>query len=148
MFDYPEVYPFRLCDISLPPDTTGFVYFLVSKRDMNNVYIGQTLCLAQRPPQHNNGSGAQGTTDIKLRPWGVAAYICGLSHMNTSERMSLERRWKILVEELHRRGQENVFSWINVGSRIVEEYNIRDNVDEHIRFIRCISAEIIERNND
>ena len=145
VFDYPNVYPFRLCDINIPKDATGFVYCLISKTDMNRIYIGQTLCLSQRLPQHNNGSGAQDTSDIRFRPWGVAAYICGLSHMNMSERMSLERQWKYLVENLRRRGQDYVFSWINAGSQIVEDYNSRDDMNENIRFIRCISSEIIQR---
>ena len=54
-------------------------------------------------------SGAQDTADIRFRPWGVAAYICGLSHMYMSERISLERQWKVLVEDLLRRGQNCVF---------------------------------------
>ena len=141
VFDYPEVYPFRLQDITPPQDTTGFVYCLVSKRYMDQIYIGQTECLAQRLPKHNAGTGAEGTADIRYRPWGVAAYICGLSHMNTIERMSLERRWKRLVEELIRTGHDDSFSWINAGARIVEDYNSGD-VDERIRFVRCISAEV------
>ena len=92
IIDYPEVYPFRVQDITLPKDTTGFVYCLVSKRFMDQIYIAQTECLAQRLPQHNNGTEADGTADIRCRPWGVAEFIRGLSHMITSKRMSLEHR--------------------------------------------------------
>ena len=145
VFDYPEVCPFRLQDITPPQDTTGFVYCLVSKRFMDQIYIGQTECLAQRLPQHNNGTGAEGTADIRHRPWGIAAFICGLSHMTKSKRMSLERRWKLLVENLRRRGQDNAFSWFNAGARVVEEYNSRDDVEESIRFVRCILATMANR---
>ena len=86
-------------------------------------------------------SGAQDTADIRFRPWGVAAYICGLSHMNMSERISLERQWKVLVEDLLRRGHNCVFSWINAGSQIVESYNSYDDVNVNIRFVHCISSE-------
>ena len=68
IFDYPEVYPFRLRDIMLPQDTTGFVYCLVSKRCMNQIYVGQTKCISQRLTQHNSGSGSHGTADIRYRP--------------------------------------------------------------------------------
>ena len=146
IFDYPEVYPFRLCDITLPSDTTGFVYCLVSKRHMDRIYIGQTECLGQRVPKHNAGTGAVDTADIRYRPWGVAAYICGLSHMTTGERMGLERRWKRLVDDLIRQGRDDSFSWINAGARIVEEYNSGDG-DEHIRFVRCCSAQVLDNNN-
>ena len=53
----------------------------------------------------------------------------------------------MLVEELRRRGQDSVFSWITAGSRIVEEYNSRDDVDERIRFVRCIYSEVLDRHN-
>ena len=139
IFDYPEVYPFRLRDIILPQDTTGFVYFLVSKRNINQVYIGQTKCISQRLAQHNNGTGSSGTTDIMYRPWGVAAYICGLSHMSTRERMSLERSWKLLIEDMRTRGIDDSYAWIDAGARIVETYNNRYDIDERIIFTRCIS---------
>ena len=139
VFDYPSVFPFRLGDGNpIPTDTTGFIYCLISCRYMNEIYIGQTKCLSQRLIQHNSGNGSQGTEDIRLRPWGVAAYICGLSHLSTVERMSLERRWKILVNQLQRHGQNNVLGWINAGTRIVDSYNY-SNSEEHIRFVRCIS---------
>ena len=59
-------------------------------RHTDKIYIGETKCLAQRLAQHNSGNGARGTVNTRDIPWGVAAYICGLSHMTTIERMSLE----------------------------------------------------------
>ena len=103
IFDYPEVYPLRLRDIMLPQDTTGFVNCLVSKRCMNQIYIGQTKCISQRLIQHNSDSGSQGTADIRYRPWGVAACICGLSHISIVDLMSLE----LLIEDLRSRGVDN-----------------------------------------
>jgi len=105
---------------------------------MSEIYIGQTKCLSQRLMQHNSGHGSSGTEDIRLRPWGVAAYICGLSHMTKVDRMSLERRWKTLIQQLQMHGRNNTIDWINAGSRIAESYN-DTNRDEHIRFVRCIS---------
>ena len=73
------------------------------------------------------------------RPWGVAAYICGLSHMATRERMSLERSWKLLIEDMRTRGIDDSYAWIDAGARIVEGYNNRYDIDERIIFTRCIS---------
>ena len=47
--------------------------------------------------------------------------MCGLSHMKKIERINLERDWKILIEEMIRYGQNNIFLWINSGARIVNE---------------------------
>ena len=89
IFDYDAVYPFRLNDGNIiPTDTTGFVYCLVSLRNHDKIYIGQTKCLSQRLIQHNSGDGSMSTQDIYNRPWAVASYICGLSHMTKIERMS------------------------------------------------------------
>ena len=52
IFDFPKVYPFRVCDISLPTDQTGYVYCLVLKRYMDHIYIGttETECLTEVAP--------------------------------------------------------------------------------------------------
>jgi len=36
-----------------------------------------------------------GTTDPQYRPYAVAAYICGMGHMNRVERAGIEKKWKI-----------------------------------------------------
>ena len=51
-------YPFCICDISLPNPQSGFIYFLISVRDKSFTYIGSTICLLERLPQHNSGYGA------------------------------------------------------------------------------------------
>lgn len=139
VFDYASVCPFRLNDSNIiPTDITGFIYCLVSTKYKNNIYIGQTKCLSQRLIQHNSGSGSHGTQDIRYRPWAVIAYICGLSHFTKIERMSLERKWKMSVQQLQQQGQYDIPSWIEAGSQIVRQYNLM-NRDMNIRFVRCIS---------
>jgi predicted GIY-YIG superfamily endonuclease len=141
IFNYPSVYPMRIRDIDIPTDTTGFVYSLVPLKTMDKIYIGQTECLSQRLIKHNSGNGAEGTRDIRDRPWGVAAFICGLSHMDKEGRMSLERRWKLLVDDLRRRGRDDLFSWVSAGARVVEYYNSRS--EETIIFALCVSREAV-----
>ena len=141
VFDYPTVYPFRMCDGIIPTDTTGYVYCIVSRQNQGKIYIGTTKCLSQRLIQHSSGSGAQGTEDVRDRPWAIAAYICGLSHMTESDRMSLERSWKELVRTMTRQGQRDTYSWINSGARVVDSYNVGTDVDdERIRFVLCITS--------
>ena len=70
-------YPFRICDISLPSSRTGFIYFLISVKDRSFTYIGQTICIRERLPQHNKGYGSLSTCPEHLRPYGVMAYVCG-----------------------------------------------------------------------
>lgn len=99
LFDYPQVYPFQICNIDIPTDRTGYVYCLVSRRNHSKIYIGETECLSQRIQQHNSGNGSNGTRDIRDMPWGIAAFICGLNHVSKRGRMSIERNWKVLVEQ-------------------------------------------------
>ena len=104
-FDIPDSYPFCLNDgYILPTDNTGYVYCLVSRAHLDHIYIGQTKCICQRLIQHNSDTGSLSTENIRYRPWAVAAYICGLGHMTKIERMSLEQRWKNLVQNLQIHG--------------------------------------------
>ena len=41
-FDFPTVYLFRLNVVQLPTHTTGFIYFLVSRRYTEEIYIWST----------------------------------------------------------------------------------------------------------
>jgi hypothetical protein len=78
VISFPSVYPYRISDISLPLDSTGFVYILVSVKDCLRTYVGLTENISKCLYQHNKGWGAVGTTDPQYRPYTVAAYICGM----------------------------------------------------------------------
>ena len=127
---------------NIPTDNTGCVYCLVSVRNKDNIYIGQTEYLAQRLIQHNSGRGSRSTEDIQNRPWAVASYICGLSHLNRIERMCLERNWKIYVQDLCLRGRDDSFSRNNSGEHVIDTYN-NQYIDYQIRFVRCVSVEMV-----
>ena len=107
---------------------------MVSEKYRDQIYIGQTACLCQRLIQHNSGSGSLSTENIRFRPWAVAAYICGLGHMSTVERMGLEQRWKLHIEDSR---QQESLSWINIGSHIVQMYNSGSTLDK-IRYVRLV----------
>ena len=102
------------------------------------IYIGQTQCLSQRLIQHNSGHGSSSTQDIRYRPWAIAGYICGLSHMLKIDRERLERNWKIKVQNLIARGINDSYSWILSGQGLVESYN-SGNTENQIHYIKLVS---------
>lgn len=138
-FQMAEKYPYRTCDIPIPNDSTGFVYYIVSAAnvDYKYGYIGETNNLAVRFYQHNTGNGSKGTRDAALRPYALAGYICGLGHMDDAARMSLEHRWKVLCRHRRVTKLEDV---LEIGQEIVEEYNqaVRQNGGDCITFVQTI----------
>jgi predicted GIY-YIG superfamily endonuclease len=142
--EYADVFPYRTCDITPPNDNTGYVYFLVSVWDFDRDYIGQTTNLGTRITQHNNGSGAVGTEDPFYRPYSIAAYICGLSHMSEREREGLEYLWKLYCRQVRDAGRSDIMVRIDQGRRIVSDYNRNCPEEEHIRLVVTIRRKVAE----
>jgi hypothetical protein len=92
VLDISEVYPYRISDISLPDDNSGFVYFLVLVKDCGRTYVGQTKNTSQHLKEHNKGWGAMGTAGPQYRPYAVAAYISGMPHIYIRGCKCLEQR--------------------------------------------------------
>ena len=70
-------FPFRVCDLSLPQDHTGF-FFIMSQNDTSYLHIGSTLCLRTTLRKYNVGGYASGTDiAIHLRLFVLICYICG-----------------------------------------------------------------------
>jgi hypothetical protein len=86
--------------------------------------------------QHNKGWGAVGTADLQYRPYAVAAYICGMGHMNRVDCKGRERKWKY-----YNRRVNDVMDRIGQGQHIVVEYN-KDQLYEEmfIRFVITIDG--------
>ena len=143
---YAQAFPYRTCDISLPTDDSGYVYFLVSVRDFDKDYVGQTENIANRLYQHNSGRGARGTKDPYYRPYCVAAYICGMSHMETVDREAIEQRWKYYNRQAISRGQRDIAARIEQGYRVVREYNEDQLEEENIRLIVTIERAVAQGN--
>jgi hypothetical protein len=95
VISFPSVYPYRICDISLPSGSTGFVYMLVSVKECPRTYVGQTENIRKGLYQHNKGWGVVGTADPQYRPYALAAYICSMGRMNHVEREGIETKWKV-----------------------------------------------------
>ena len=92
VFTYSD-YPYDFNNIELPDCHTGFVYFLISLKDINKSYIGQTFDLRSRLRAHNSGNGTS-FTDLN-RPWALYAYIIGFDN-NRHKMMSIENSWEYL----------------------------------------------------
>ena len=65
VIDMAELYPYRVCDIALPLEETGFVYLLVSTTNFQRTYCGQSESIARRINEHNSGYGSVGTAPGK-----------------------------------------------------------------------------------
>ena len=86
--------PFRPRKNELPVREVGFVYLLVSTRDINACYVGETSKLRRRVLELNSGNGASFSNQSHLRPRGVMCFATGFSECpqsNRKERRHLEQ---------------------------------------------------------
>ena len=88
-----ENHPFRPVDVEIPYDNTGYCYLLVSMRQSNVTYIGQTNNIRRRLREHNSGYGATQTRDERLRPWALLTLVCGFDGDRQAQ-LEFERRWQ------------------------------------------------------
>lgn len=137
IFRYSDNYPYRVSDIQLPTDSSGFVYLLASVKDFDRTYTGETTNLPRRLYQHNSGYGSKGTRTSPLhRPYFVAAYICGLSHLNKGERMSLEGKWKLKNRNSINGANGSLLARVRNGETVVKDYNAnQQDLSKHIRLM-------------
>ena len=97
-------HPFRPIDVQLPQDNSGFVYILVSTKEPATTYIGQAKNLAARLNTHNRGAGPSATTDPRLRPWAILAYVCGFEGCPEPGRRYFESLWQAAREHRYNAG--------------------------------------------
>ncbi len=95
--EYPHLnyndFPYRLKDIAIPQDCSGFVYCLLSTKDMMTTYIGETYNLTARLRLHNTGYGAEQTRHENLRPWALVGFVCGFNG-NKDDMRLFESHWR------------------------------------------------------
>ena len=135
----PDVYPFRIRDMSIPIDSTGFVYLLCSMKDSGYTYIGQCQVLSTRLNDHNSGNGSLGTSDSSKYPLFVAGYITGLRHYSKQRREQLESHWQRDRDAMTR--PKTVLNILDIGERLVQNKNIsnmRNGDYDRIHFIRLV----------
>ena len=89
-----NLHPFCPLNVVQPNDGSGYCYVLVSLKDRHTTYIGQTKRLVQRLCEHNSGYGSEGTSDYRLRPWALLAYVTGFDG-DVRTMLAFERQWKM-----------------------------------------------------
>ena len=130
--DIGESHPFRIIDVTIPNNTTGFVYLLSSFKDPGYTYVGQCDNLTDRLDQHARGTGSYGTS-IAKHPLFVAGYITGLKHMDESQRLRLERHWK--TERRNIQSHKSVLNVIAAGEKVVQCNNAGERLQK-IMFVK------------
>ena len=118
-------YPYRITDISLPNDTSGYVYMIISLRCNDFVYIGKTKDLNQRLRAHQSGNGSYTTQPEHLRPYCYFAYICGFDG-NEATMFYIERQWKEIVVRMKTQGIHDPRLWACMGGNEVLNLNLRN----------------------
>jgi len=142
--DYPTIFPYRTCDIPLPRDNSGYVYLLISIRDFNRAYVGETTNIIRRLQKHNSGYASRGTTDPIYRPYFVAGYICGLGDFTKVQRRTLEQQWQQYNRwVMLNGGRTDIQTRINQGQRVVDDYNSKRPKELHIIFIKTVNSGVI-----
>ena len=118
-------HPFRPIDVPLPADRTGFCYLLVSLREPDAWYIGETVRLGERLNQHNTGiGGAIQTKSLHLRPWALLCFVTGFQG-DKNRRKEFESTWQV--------DSKNSRNWtgrnpspqdvVDIGVRLIDRYN-------------------------
>jgi hypothetical protein len=70
-----------------------------------------------------NAWGAKGTAESQYRPYAVAEYVSGLSHLNEKSCEALEQRWKKYVHESMRGGTKDEYTWVMLGDCVAQLQN-------------------------
>lgn len=108
-------YPFRLCDIDLPQDKTGAVYFMRSKKDPSYVILDSCMCLRTQLLKINTGSCISSGQPLEKQPFVLLAYICGFEK-NKDAIDFVKQEWK---EEQH----NDSLQWARNGEQVISRVN-------------------------
>jgi hypothetical protein len=116
-----NVHVLRPNDIPLPEAGIGCCYLLVSTKNFNITYIGQTMRhLGTRLHEHNSGAGALSTRDQTLRPWGLLAFVTGfdgdVNLLKAFESLWEARRFSLFREH---RADLSIDQIVNAGRDIM-----------------------------
>ena len=125
-----DTFPFRIRDMPIPTCKTGFVYFLVSIKSPQAIYIGETQCLKKRLKEHNSGYGSKFTSHVHLRPWAIYAYISGFC-CNKALMRRVECLWQQKRNRLIQNGNTQNYDCTLQGNEVIDQINQDDAYAEH-----------------
>ncbi len=139
ILDLDSVFPYRLCNVTLPNDDSGFVYMIMSTVHQDRTYIGQTGNLSIRLVQHNSGHGAEGTAPIEYLPYAPACYIMNMRHLTKQHRERLENAWKRKNRFSIENGRSRIEDRIDNAKALIDEYNRDECLEENkLKLVVCI----------
>lgn len=119
IFNYSD-YAFDFDCVELPDCNTGFVYFLISLKDVRKTYIGQTFNIKKRLNDHNSGFGTVFTDDY--RPWALYGIIIGFEG-RVDRMMSTENSWQFMRNNAVLQGTNNPKDLVRSCIPLVEASN-------------------------
>jgi hypothetical protein len=119
IFNYSD-YAFDFDCVELPDCNTGFVYFLISLKDVRKTYIGQTFNIKKRLNDHNSGFGTVFTDDY--RPWALYGIIIGFEG-RVDRMMSTENSWQFMRNNAVSQGTNNPKDLVRSCIPLVEASN-------------------------
>jgi len=139
---------YRPKDFTMPTNGLGFVYLLVSTKQLGCTYIGSTDSLVRRWREHNTGYGAEQTRTIHLRPWAMLAFITGFDGTK-SVYTAVENDWIARKQDLLKDPTivASVEAIHNIGKDVVVNFN-EQNREHMIRFVSCGTIERIRGAQD
>ena len=116
---------------------------LVSVRNFDTSYVGETKNLKRRFYKHNTGYGSSTTNDIESRPWVIAGYICGLGHLDKVGRQQIEAKWRQYNHAIVNQGRTDLMARLEQGRRVVKEENSSMTEEENkISFVQMIRRKV------
>jgi predicted GIY-YIG superfamily endonuclease len=133
-----EYLPYNVISTVIPSESEyGYVYLLLSLRDHNTTYVGQTNNLKRRVSEHNRGIGSKVTTASALRPWYPIAFITGFDAEDEHERLQIESSWQ-QVRNRSGKSSQNIIDILHAGKNLVAAKNEYVYKYAKLKFIQCI----------
>jgi predicted GIY-YIG superfamily endonuclease len=126
-----SLHPFRPIDVVVPNDPSGYCYILLSMRDRRVTYIGETKRLVKRIEEHNSGYGSEGSSDYRLRPWALLAFVSGFDG-NHRAMLAFEYQWKMARDFHHLTDPMQI---ADLGRRLIADWGERNSDGPNLRYI-------------
>ena len=69
-------FSFRICDTTLPQDSSEYMYVLISIQTQDYIYIGDCNNIISRLNQDKSGHESSSATPFHRRPYAIMGFIC------------------------------------------------------------------------
>ena len=129
VFDLAKTSPFKPRKVEVPNGDVGFVYLLVSTKDVSVSYVGETSNIKLRLREHNSGDGSFLTNKKHLRPWGVLCFATDFSDDESNNRIERKRLESNIHDKMFllfnvHNGYGSPSQVLEIFIKCVEDFNI------------------------